>query len=127
MEPVGKLEDPWVAELFLVGAGGFDGGRRNPMVVDGMIGPVFFGDNGSDDEDIGSINGLELLMIKAAAMERQALHAQLQGSRAACRAWAEKSTGRTWNDRGFESCNLEMFSETVGGLRAQGPREGGAR
>lgn len=50
-----------------------------PIVVDGMIAAVFYGDNVPEGEAIGSIRGLELLMIEAGlAMERRILQAKLQ-------------------------------------------------
>lgn len=50
-----------------------------PIVVDGMIAAVFYGDNVPEGEPIGSIRGLELLMIEAGlAMERRFLQAKLQ-------------------------------------------------
>jgi hypothetical protein len=50
-----------------------------PIVVDGMIAAVFYGDNVPEGEPIGSIRGLELLMIEAGlAMERRLLQAKLQ-------------------------------------------------
>jgi hypothetical protein len=50
-----------------------------PIVVDGMIAAVFYGDNVPEGEPIGSIKGLELLMIEAGlAMERRLLQAKLQ-------------------------------------------------
>ncbi len=49
-----------------------------PIVVDGMIVAVFLGDNLPDDDPIGSIQGLEILMIEAGlAMERKLLRARL--------------------------------------------------
>lgn len=50
-----------------------------PIVVDGMIAAVFYGDNVPGGEPIGSIRGIELLMIEAGlAMERRFLQAKLQ-------------------------------------------------
>jgi hypothetical protein len=50
-----------------------------PIVVEGMIAAVFYGDNVPDTEPIGSVKGLELLMIEAGlAMERRVLQAKLQ-------------------------------------------------
>jgi len=50
-----------------------------PIVVDGMIAAVFYGDNVPRREPIGSIKGIELLMIEAGlAMERRFLQAKLQ-------------------------------------------------
>jgi len=50
-----------------------------PIVVDGMIAAVFYGDNVPEGGSIGSIRGLELLMIEAGwAMERRFLQAKLQ-------------------------------------------------
>ena len=49
-----------------------------PIVADGMIVAVFLGDNLPDDHPIGSIQGLEILMIEAGlAMERKLLRARL--------------------------------------------------
>jgi len=50
-----------------------------PIVVDGMMAAVFYGDNIPKGEAIGSVKGLELLMIEAGlAMERRLLQAKLQ-------------------------------------------------
>ena len=50
-----------------------------PIVVDGMMAAVFYGDNVPKGESIGSAKGLELLMIEAGlAMERRLLQAKLQ-------------------------------------------------
>jgi hypothetical protein len=50
-----------------------------PIVVDGMIAAVFYGDNVPNQEAIGSVKGLELLMIEAGlAMERRLLQAKLR-------------------------------------------------
>lgn len=50
-----------------------------PIVVDGMMAAVFYGDNVPKREAIGSVRGLELLMIEAGlAMERRLLQARLQ-------------------------------------------------
>lgn len=50
-----------------------------PIVVDGMMAAVFYGDNIPKSEAIGSVKGLELLMIEAGlAMERRLLQAKLQ-------------------------------------------------
>jgi hypothetical protein len=50
-----------------------------PIVVDGMMAAVFYGDNVPKSKAIGPAKGLELLMIEAGlAMERRLLQAKLQ-------------------------------------------------
>ena len=50
-----------------------------PIVVDGMIIAIFYGDNLPDHRPVGSIQGLELLMIEAGlAIERKLLRAKLR-------------------------------------------------
>jgi len=57
-----------------------------PIIVDGLIVAVFLGDNLPDDHPIGSIQGLEILMIEAGlAMERKLLRARL--NQAEKRVW----------------------------------------
>jgi hypothetical protein len=61
------------------------GGRRPseavviPIVVDGMIAGMFYGDNAATDRPIGSVQALELLAIEAGlAMERSLLRSRLR-------------------------------------------------
>lgn len=50
-----------------------------PIIVDGMIEGMFFGDNVPHDRAIGSVHALELLMIEAGlAMERTLLRSRLK-------------------------------------------------
>ncbi len=50
-----------------------------PIVVDGMIEGMFYGDNVPDNRSIGSIHALELLMIEAGlAMEKALLRSRLR-------------------------------------------------
>jgi hypothetical protein len=50
-----------------------------PIVVDGMMAAVFYGDNVPKQDAIGSVKGIELLMIEAGlAMERRLLQAKLR-------------------------------------------------
>ncbi len=81
-----------------------------PIVVDGMMAAVFYGDNIPKGDVIGSVKGLELLMIEAGlAMERRLLQAKLQRveeqlhvlgqrSRSGGRSmtWIPFEEGRTW-------------------------------
>ncbi len=80
MALVGKLEDLQLAELLkLLGGPAPNEVVAIPIVVDGMIAAVFYGDNVPGGEPIGSIRGIELLMIEAGlAMERRLLQAKLQ-------------------------------------------------
>jgi hypothetical protein len=70
----------WNSELVHLLGGGFPAEVvAIPIVVDGMIAAVFYGDNGPDFDAIGSVRGLELLMIEAGlAMERRLLQAKLR-------------------------------------------------
>ncbi len=80
MALVGKLEDLQLAELLrLLGGPAPNEVVAIPIVVDGMIAAVFYGDNVPGGEPIGSIRGIELLMIEAGlAMERRFFQAKLQ-------------------------------------------------
>ena len=80
MALVGKLEDLQRAELFhLPGGKAPNEFVAIPTVVDGMIAAVFHVDDVLGGEPIGSIRGLEPLMIEAGlAMERRFLQAKLQ-------------------------------------------------
>ncbi len=50
-----------------------------PIVVDGMIIAIFYGDNLPDGRPIGSVQGIELLMIEAGlAIEKKLLRAKLR-------------------------------------------------
>ncbi len=77
----GPLRDaPWNDRLLeQLGGGSPREAVVIPIVVDGMIAGMFYGDNASTGRPIGSVQALELLAIEAGlAMERSLLRARLR-------------------------------------------------
>ena len=67
-----------------------------PIIVDGMIAGMFYGDNSPQNKPIGSIHGLEILMIEAGlAMEKRLLRSRLAQVEKQLNVLGVKSEGRS--------------------------------